>query len=515
MFASKTATTSPKSGETAAGKRVPTQTMSRDSHAPVRSRESGAETHGRSQVPWSIAEISVFPRVGNGGLEREADAIADQALASGRAHPLLRQGLERARIHTGRQPAAAASALDAAAFTVGDDIMFAQGQYRPDTHIGQRLIAHEAVHVAQQMRVGKPMVQRQPAGAVQMPPERITGSLNPVEQSVPNLDRLRGAGVTPDNPAISHVDADVERNSPDPNSVLPFKATGWDGNEILQKLGQYDRMPGTDSDSIRCVQAVGMAAHVPDGPDAVKGYFGSMILQGMLTGQMSGRKKTAVDVLKGVSARIDSKRATFGDLSWAQEALHDLFYDDVSGTPLGDVPQQVNPALDLSKNMQSMDVWCDMPQQVMAQAEQLKPSEQLLIEEWTVSLNTAFDQLAEQKVNVQEGRSVTVDINGRPTRIRRIPTDQRPPHTALDFNRDTRSGHQLLIIRDSASNELRLYEPEITPSGRHFDGLAADGSNLASYFRDQPKFGIYCYIEIIGKLTPGLTAPTAPGAAHP
>jgi hypothetical protein len=258
-----------------------------------------------------------------------------------------------------------------------------------------------------------------------------------------------------------------------------------------------------------------MAARVPDGPDAVKSYFGSMILQGMLTGQMSNRKKTAIDVLKHVSARIDSKRATFGDLSWAQEALHDLFYDDVSGTPLGDIPQQLSPALDLGKNMQSMDVWCDTPQQVMTQAKQLKPGEQLLIEEWTVSLNTTFDQLDQQNVNVQEGQTVTVDINGRPRRIRRIPPGQRPPHTALDFNRDTRSGHQLLIIRDSASNETRLYEPEITQSGHHFDGLAADGSNLADYFKDQPNFGIYCYIEIIGKLTPGLTSPTATSAAHP
>src|SRR5262249_61557298 len=164
-------------------------------------------------------------------------------------------------------------------------------------------------------------------------------------------------------PTVAHAAADIERNAPDPNAVLPFKPSGWDGTEILQKLGQYERMPGTDSDSLRCVQAVGMAAHVPDGPAGVKGYFSSMILQGMLTAQMTGRKKTAVDVLKQVSARIESKRATYGDLAWAQEALHDLFYDDVSGTPLPDIPGQVNPSLDLSKNMQSMDVWCDTPQQ--------------------------------------------------------------------------------------------------------------------------------------------------------
>jgi hypothetical protein len=162
--------------------------------------------------------------------------------------------------------------------------------------------------------------------------------------------------------------------------------------------------------------------------------------------------------------------------------------------------------------MQPMDVWCDTPQQVMDQAACLHNGEQLLIEEWTVSLNTTFDQLSEQGIEVREGQSITVNINGRPVRIRRIPMNQRPSHTALDFSRDTRSGHQLLIIKDSASGAIRLYEPEITRTGQHFEGLAADGSNLTSYFGDQPNFGIYHYIEIIGKLQPGLVTP---GATHP
>lgn len=478
------------------------------------------------QISWNFGNTSVSPgpqdRQGTpspphvDSLEHEADAIAGRALDSGRSHPLLDQGLARARVHTGPESEAAAAARNAAAVTVGNDIFFGAGRYRPDTWLGRRLIAHEAVHVAQQMRVGRPMVLCQAANTgVQMPPLQISSSLNPVEQSVSHLDRLRDAGVTANTPTIAHAAADVERNSPDPAALLPFTPSGWNGTEILTKLGQYDRMPGTDSDAIRCVQAVGMAAHVPDGPDAVKGYFSSMILQGLLTGQVTSRKHTAIEVLKHVSQRIESKRATYGDLSWAQEALHDLFYDDVSGTPLTDIPQQVNPAMDLSKNMQPMDVWCNTPQEVMAQASQLKSGEQLLVEEWTVSLNTTFDQLSEQNINVAEGHSTTVTINHHPVSIRRIPMDRRPPHSALDFNRDTRAGHQLLIIKDSASGSLRLYEPEVTQSGRHFEGLASDGSNLTDYFKDQPNFGIYCYIEIIGKLQSGPMAAITQGTTRP
>jgi hypothetical protein len=530
MLAAKTSRTAIDSTQGHAGPRV----------QPPPSPVTRIPSAGSRQPGWSFGNTPVFPgksqrvenppraaersdsRTGatigaaavNDPLEREASRIAGQALESGRSHPLLEQGLSHARMHTGRE--AEASALDAAAFTIGSDIVFAAGQYRPDTRPGQWLIAHEAVHVAQQMHLGQPMVQRQAANTVvQMPPQKITGALNPVEQSVPHLDELRNAGVTSSTVGVAHSQADVDRNSPDPAAVLPFTPSGWDGNEILQKLGQYDRMPGTDSDSLRCVQAVGMAAHVPDGPQAVSSYLSSLVLQGMLGSQMTARTKTAIDVLNHVKARIESKRATYGDLAWAQEAMHDLFYNDVSGTPLTDIPGQVNPALDLTKNLQTMDVWCDTPQQVMAEASKLKPGEQLLIEEWTVSLNTTFDQLDDQHIAVGEGQSITVNINGRHVPIRKIATGQRPPHTALDFNRDTRMGHQLLIVKDSASGALKLYEPEITQSGRHFDGLAADGSNLTEYFKDQPNFGMYCYIEIIGKLQPGLASPSAPSAAHP
>jgi hypothetical protein len=54
------------------------------------------------------------------------------------------------RIHTGPAAAAAATAIDARAYTVGQHIVFGRGQYRPGTSEGQRLLAHELVHVQQQ-----------------------------------------------------------------------------------------------------------------------------------------------------------------------------------------------------------------------------------------------------------------------------------------------------------------------------------------------------------------------------
>jgi hypothetical protein len=66
----------------------------------------------------------------------------------------LGQDFSRVRLHTDDGAAAAAAGLRAKAFTVGNDIAFAAGRYRPETPAGRRLLAHELVHVAQQGRAG-------------------------------------------------------------------------------------------------------------------------------------------------------------------------------------------------------------------------------------------------------------------------------------------------------------------------------------------------------------------------
>jgi len=53
------------------------------------------------------------------------------------------------RIHTGREAAHAANTVDAFAFTAGKDIVFGEGQYRPDTEGGRKLLAHELSHSLQ------------------------------------------------------------------------------------------------------------------------------------------------------------------------------------------------------------------------------------------------------------------------------------------------------------------------------------------------------------------------------
>src|SRR5579862_1285961 len=54
------------------------------------------------------------------------------------------------RVHTDGQAAASASAVNAHAYTVGNDIVFGSGRYDPGSPTGQRTLAHELTHVVQQ-----------------------------------------------------------------------------------------------------------------------------------------------------------------------------------------------------------------------------------------------------------------------------------------------------------------------------------------------------------------------------
>jgi hypothetical protein len=130
-------------------------------------------------------------------LEREADRIADQVLAAGAdptlghmppriqrsavsategmdaapvsvdrvlassgrlLEPALKQDMEerfghdfsRVRVHSGAEAEKSARDVNAHAYTVGHNIVFASGQFAPGTQEGRQLIAHELAHVVQQ-----------------------------------------------------------------------------------------------------------------------------------------------------------------------------------------------------------------------------------------------------------------------------------------------------------------------------------------------------------------------------
>ncbi len=248
--------------------------------------------------------------------------------------------------------------------------------------------------------VERALVQRD---AIEMEPITIYGHAGgTVEQNIPGLTHLRdttgGSDVT-----LSRGQQAITRNAPVPTQRLPYDQTGrnWDAQAILRALGQYDRLGGTDSDAVRCVQAVAMASYIPRGPTAVAQYLASVLLDAMATQRMNDRRRTAMRVIRYVQDRITGGQATFGDLSWAQEAIHDLYYVDAEGTPEEEIGDQVVPTMaNLLQTQTPVNTWCTLPAQVMEQARRLQPGEQLLTTTWRVLFNEAFEALEEQGIPV-------------------------------------------------------------------------------------------------------------------
>jgi hypothetical protein len=64
--------------------------------------------------------------------------------------PRFGHDFSRVRVHTDARAAASAQAVNAFAYTVGQQIVFDAGQYAPETKAGRGLLAHELAHTVQQ-----------------------------------------------------------------------------------------------------------------------------------------------------------------------------------------------------------------------------------------------------------------------------------------------------------------------------------------------------------------------------
>jgi Domain of unknown function (DUF4157) len=85
----------------------------------------------------------------------------------------------KVRIHTDPRAAASAEAMNATAYTVGTDVVFASDQYSPHSSAGRKLLAHELTHTVQQ-HAAEPLHTGVPIGALSSVP---AGRLQPKSAS--------------------------------------------------------------------------------------------------------------------------------------------------------------------------------------------------------------------------------------------------------------------------------------------------------------------------------------------
>jgi hypothetical protein len=105
--------------------------------------------------------------------------------------PRFGRSFEAVRIHTGSLADSAAASVQARAFTLGRDVVFAAGEHDPRSAGGKRLLAHELTHVVQQCGADA-MLQRQHVantGFQYTPPATVKRSIVEIQGIV---------GTTPD-----------------------------------------------------------------------------------------------------------------------------------------------------------------------------------------------------------------------------------------------------------------------------------------------------------------------------
>lgn len=156
-------------------------------------------TGGKPRV--AVASAAVLPKTPPTAFQRDAGRdniaahsdsdvtqIVDQVLQNPgqRLEPSAQQWMEqrfghnfgRVRVHDDAQAHRAAQVVNARAYTVGADVVFADGQYAPGTQEGRKLLAHELTHVLQQTHAPAqtPHLQRAPWGTC--PPGRRLDARN-------------------------------------------------------------------------------------------------------------------------------------------------------------------------------------------------------------------------------------------------------------------------------------------------------------------------------------------------
>jgi hypothetical protein len=110
------------------------------------------------------------------------------------------------RIHADARAAESSQSVNAAAYAVGSNIVFASGRYSPGTQAGRHLLAHELTHVVQQT----PVLSRQPAapqaqsgGEQGTPSARLTDLAGVIESYAQRADaKLAAAGGGADVDAV-------------------------------------------------------------------------------------------------------------------------------------------------------------------------------------------------------------------------------------------------------------------------------------------------------------------------
>lgn len=123
----------------------------------------------------------------------------------------LRPRLREVRLHTDARAAGAAKAINARAFTIGSDIAFAAGQYRPATKDGDWLTAHELAHTVQQKaEPERPRTQ----GTIQRDEEPAAAEVRPRRRRISEVRSEAADALSRANSILDEAARRIDRGEP-------------------------------------------------------------------------------------------------------------------------------------------------------------------------------------------------------------------------------------------------------------------------------------------------------------
>ncbi|MFY9609525.1 MAG: DUF4157 domain-containing protein [Blastocatellia bacterium] len=134
------------------------------------------------------------------------------------------------RVHADGKAAESAQAVQALAYTVGSDVVFADSRFSPATNEGKKLLAHELTHVVQQSK-GTKAIQRAPDKNWHVP---TTLSLNP-ESEQPGYQSTLNADAQKSLDDKREKDEELERNIQNARALFRAHHSGHD-EDVLDTI---------------------------------------------------------------------------------------------------------------------------------------------------------------------------------------------------------------------------------------------------------------------------------------
>jgi len=176
----------------------------------LQTKTAVAATTGQTTAPPIVHEV-----LGSAGQPLDAAARAFMEARFG-------ENFSQVRVHADEKAGRSATSIAARAYSVGNDLVFAKGQYAPRTREGQALLAHELTHVTQQQAMPGQAIQRSPDDAG-MPDTQTVQPPAPAPMPVPasppasvaidpDANEASARATSPDLPEIDRAKQKPEEN---------------------------------------------------------------------------------------------------------------------------------------------------------------------------------------------------------------------------------------------------------------------------------------------------------------